>query len=76
MAWKQTMKYLRQTNQIPKTWKEALRLWRIKKRYPNETVHYNKANDKYYYYGVLLQLRDETNINSFYYKKVIWEIEE
>lgn len=76
MAWKQNMKHLRKTGKIPKNWKDALRLWRIKQRYPNETVFQNSHSGKYYYEGVLLQLRDDKDTKTFYYKKVIWEIEE
>ena len=74
MGLKITMKYLRKTNQIPKNWKEALRLWRIIKKYPNEIVFC--VGSTYYYEGVLLQLTDEFDYNTIYYKKYFWEIKE
>ena len=84
MPFKQTMKYMQQMNQIPKDWKNALRLWRIKKdsRYTDETVFF--ANGKFYYYGLLLQEKpNEKNKNArlpalgkLYYKDVVYYIED
>ena len=74
MGWKQTIKYLCETNQMPKNWKDALRLWKIKKQHPNKTVILRDG--KYYYEGVLLQMRDDHDVNTFFYKKIFWEIEE
>ena len=84
MPFKQTIKYMRQMNQIPKDWKNALRLCRIKKdiRYADETVYFKNGN--FYYYGLLLQEKTgETNKNArlpacgkLYYKDVVYYIED
>ena len=85
MPFTQSIKYMRQMNQIPKDWKNALRLWRIKKdeRYADETVFFDKGN--FYYIGVLLQVKEgETNKNArlplncgkLYYKPMTYLIED
>lgn len=74
MAWKQTMKYLRETNKIPKTWRGALKLWRIKKQHPNKEVIIK--NGKFYYRGVLLQLRIDGDFSTAFYIDTLYEIKE
>ena len=67
MTCRQNMKFLRQINLIPKNWKDALKLWRFKQKYPNKCILCN-SNGRYYYTGLLLQLRDDNNTSTYYYQ--------
>ena len=66
MPFIENMQFLRSINRIPSNWKDALKLWRVKKKYPTEELML--FNEEYYYKGVLLQMNEElTKLHGKFY---------